>query len=221
MNLAYELPDLVAQPNELYQIATDRRRQESSRPQARYLRMDSSCVPSTQGSDRVEVKLSGEEDGEAELMNIPANNTEPTSTGQATIITGYLIRDTCRAIQALQILFMSGSVPQMLQDVFHDYQQNVDYEARAGVSSVYNVPDKGWVSDGVQSESVPQILDYVYDDYAAYTFAKLLNKFKSITAPNYECPVNPFNEQMGLLEARNHDRTWAVEDKGDKWAIFV
>lgn len=38
--------------------------------------------------------------------------------------------------------------------------QGVDYEVRAGLSSVYNVPGKGWVADDVHSESASRTLDY-------------------------------------------------------------
>jgi hypothetical protein len=36
----------------------------------------------------------------------------------------------------------------------------VDYEVRAGLSSVYNDPEKGWVADDIHSESASRTLDY-------------------------------------------------------------
>ena len=38
--------------------------------------------------------------------------------------------------------------------------KNVDYEVRAGLSSVYNVAGKGWVADDIHSESASRTLDY-------------------------------------------------------------
>lgn len=38
--------------------------------------------------------------------------------------------------------------------------KNVDYEVRAGLSSVYDVPGKGWVADDIHSESASRTLDY-------------------------------------------------------------
>ena len=36
----------------------------------------------------------------------------------------------------------------------------MDYEVRAGLSSVYNVAEKGWVADDIHSESASRTLDY-------------------------------------------------------------
>ncbi|KAJ2913627.1 hypothetical protein MD484_g6788, partial [Candolleomyces efflorescens] len=109
---------------------------------------------------------------------------------------------------------------------YDDREEFVDYEVRAGLSSVYNVPGKGWVADDVHSESASRTLDYAYDDFAAYTLAKLFNKPKSILVYLYvramNVPFNLFNDQTGFMEARNQDGSWAGEDKGwtegDKWA---
>ena len=38
--------------------------------------------------------------------------------------------------------------------------KNVDYEVRAGLSSVYNVAGKGWVADDIHAESASRTLDY-------------------------------------------------------------
>ena len=36
----------------------------------------------------------------------------------------------------------------------------MDYEVRAGLSSVYNDAKKGWVADDIHSESASRTLDY-------------------------------------------------------------
>ena len=38
--------------------------------------------------------------------------------------------------------------------------KNVDYEVRAGLSSVYDDAEKGWVADDIHSESASRTLDY-------------------------------------------------------------
>ena len=38
--------------------------------------------------------------------------------------------------------------------------KNVDYEVRAGLSSVYSDAEKGWVADDIHSESASRTLDY-------------------------------------------------------------
>ncbi|RXW16690.1 hypothetical protein EST38_g9162 [Candolleomyces aberdarensis] len=109
---------------------------------------------------------------------------------------------------------------------YGDREEFVDYEVRAGLSSVYNVPGKGWVADDVHSESASRTLDYAYDDFAAYTLAKLLKKPRNILVFLYvramNVPFNLFNDETGFMEARNQDGSWAGEDKGwtegDKWA---
>lgn len=40
------------------------------------------------------------------------------------------------------------------------FNQNVDFEVRAGLSSVYNDPSKGWVANDMHSESGSRTLDY-------------------------------------------------------------
>jgi hypothetical protein len=43
----------------------------------------------------------------------------------------------------------------------HCYKiKNVDYEVRAGLSSVYNDAERGWVADDIHSESASRTLDY-------------------------------------------------------------
>jgi putative alpha-1,2-mannosidase len=118
----------------------------------------------------------------------------------------------------------------------------VDYEARAGLSSVYNVEGKGWVADDVHSESGSRTLDYacIYcfilarlrilidspadDDYAAYKLALALGKPANITDFLLEralkAPFTLFNNETGFMEARNADGSWAGEDNGWTEGMF-
>ncbi|EDR07263.1 glycoside hydrolase family 92 protein [Laccaria bicolor S238N-H82] len=110
--------------------------------------------------------------------------------------------------------------------VYADREEHVDYEVRAGLSSVYNVPGKGWVADDIHSESASRTLDYAYDDYAAYVLARELGKPANVTNFLLEralrAPFTLFNDATGFMEARNADGSWAGEDngwtEGDKWA---
>ncbi|EKM76066.1 hypothetical protein AGABI1DRAFT_63655 [Agaricus bisporus var. burnettii JB137-S8] len=107
---------------------------------------------------------------------------------------------------------------------YDDRQENVDYEARAGLSSSYNVEGKGWVADDLHSESASRTLDYAYDDYAAYVLAKELGKPEAefLLERSKRTPFTLWNEKTGFFEARNDDGSWAGEDRGwtegDKWA---
>jgi len=88
--------------------------------------------------------------------------------------------------------------------------QNVDYEVRAGFSSVYNVVGEGWVANDVHSKSASRMLDYSYDDYAAYKLGVALGKPDNVTSFLLGCavcaPFTLFNERTGL-------RSWAGEDQ--------
>jgi len=103
--------------------------------------------------------------------------------------------------------------------------KNVDYEVRAGLSSVYDVPGKGWVADDIHSESASRTLDYAYDDYAAYILALQLGKPETITdflyARAMRTPFSIYNNATGFMEARNANGSWAGPDngwtEGDKW----
>ncbi|TFK70503.1 glycoside hydrolase family 92 protein [Pluteus cervinus] len=107
---------------------------------------------------------------------------------------------------------------------YADREENVGYEVRAGLSSVYD--GLGWVADDIHSESASRTLDYAYDDYAVYKLAKALNKSSEIVERFYKrAKTNPFlifNDETGFMEARNQDGSWAGEDRGwtegDKWA---
>ncbi|KAJ7342642.1 glycosyl hydrolase family 92-domain-containing protein [Mycena albidolilacea] len=107
---------------------------------------------------------------------------------------------------------------------YSDREENVGYEVRAGLSSVY--ADNGWVADDVHSESASRTLDYAYDDYALYRLAGALGKPAEIVTMLYDramtAPFTLFNNATGFMEARNADGGWAGPDagwtEGDKWA---
>ncbi|KDQ28672.1 glycoside hydrolase family 92 protein [Pleurotus ostreatus PC15] len=106
---------------------------------------------------------------------------------------------------------------------YFDREENVDYEVRAGLSSVYDT--NGWVASDIHSEAASRTLDYAYDDYAVYVLAKALNKTSEAAFflnRSLEAPFSIFNDATGFMEARNADGSWAGEDagwtEGDKWA---
>ncbi|KAK7001649.1 glycoside hydrolase family 92 protein [Favolaschia claudopus] len=107
---------------------------------------------------------------------------------------------------------------------YADREENVDYEVRAGLSSVYT--ENGWVADDVHSESASRTLDYAYDDYALYRLAAALGKPKDIVNTLRDramaAPFTLFNNATGFMEARNANGSWAGPDagwtEGDKWA---
>ncbi|KAJ7618567.1 glycoside hydrolase family 92 protein [Roridomyces roridus] len=107
---------------------------------------------------------------------------------------------------------------------YSDREENVDYEVRAGLSSVY--AEKGWVADDVHSESASRTLDYAYDDYAVYRLAEALGKSPDIVTALRDramsAPFTLYNNATGFMEARNGDGSWAGPDtgwtEGDKWA---
>ncbi|RDB30237.1 hypothetical protein Hypma_007086 [Hypsizygus marmoreus] len=109
---------------------------------------------------------------------------------------------------------------------YFDREENVDYEVRAGLSTMYGVDGKGWVADDMHSESASRTLDYAYDDYAAYKLAVALNKPANVTSfllnRALSAPFTLFNDATGFMEARNADGSWAGGDsgwtEGDKWA---
>ncbi|PFH47118.1 glycoside hydrolase family 92 protein [Amanita thiersii Skay4041] len=110
---------------------------------------------------------------------------------------------------------------------YYDREENVDYEVRAGLTSVYGVDGQGWVADDVHSESASRTLDYAYDDYAAAQLAKTLGKSEEeivnpLMARAMRTAFTLWNEETGFMEARNADGSWAGDDagwtEGDKWA---
>ncbi|EKM76087.1 hypothetical protein AGABI1DRAFT_131606 [Agaricus bisporus var. burnettii JB137-S8] len=106
---------------------------------------------------------------------------------------------------------------------FSDREENVDYEARAGLGSNYST--EGWVACDVHSEAGSRTLDYAYEDYCVYKIAQIMGKPDNVTDFLYErSQKNPFtiwNNETGFMEARNADGSWAGPDacwtEGDKW----
>ncbi|PBK72155.1 hypothetical protein ARMSODRAFT_972828 [Armillaria solidipes] len=129
---------------------------------------------------------------------------------------------------------------------YEDREEGVDYEVRAGLSSSYADPKKGWVDDDIHSESVSRTLDYAYDDHALSLLSAHLNKSPSITSLLHERSMNApwlvwnsdatsvddyvndedktrFNGMTkGFVQGRNVDGSWADPTsgftEGDKWA---
>ncbi|KAG9309751.1 glycoside hydrolase family 92 protein [Chiua virens] len=107
--------------------------------------------------------------------------------------------------------------------LYGDREEFVDYEVRAGLSSLY--AQKGWVADDIHSESASRTLDYSYDDFAVSVLAGLLNKTNEQVFFRERAMKNPFtifNSATGFMEARNANGSWAGPDngwtEGDKWA---
>ncbi|KAL4255705.1 Peptide-N(4)-(N-acetyl-beta-glucosaminyl)asparagine amidase [Pleurotus pulmonarius] len=126
---------------------------------------------------------------------------------------------------AWEAVLKDATIPPMNDSTtsYFDREENVDYEVRAGLSSVYDT--KGWVASDIHSEAASRTLDYAYDDYAVYALAKALNKSSEAAFflnRSLEAPFSIFNEATGFMEARNADGSWAGEDagwtEGDKWA---
>ncbi|KAH9029473.1 glycosyl hydrolase family 92-domain-containing protein [Lactarius hengduanensis] len=106
---------------------------------------------------------------------------------------------------------------------YSDRQENVGYEVRAGLSSVYAT--RGWVAEDTHSESASRTLDYAYDDYAISVFAGLLGRTQDFHFFRNRSTFSPgtiFNGITGFMEARNASGAWAGPDngwtEGDKWA---
>lgn len=107
--------------------------------------------------------------------------------------------------------------------VYADREENVGYEVRAGLTSVYE--ERGWVAADVHSEAASRTLDYSYDDYAVSVLAKILDKptesafFLNRSLTN---PFTIFNAATGFMEARNASGQWAGQEvgwtEGDMWA---
>ncbi|KAJ7174646.1 glycoside hydrolase family 92 protein [Mycena filopes] len=127
---------------------------------------------------------------------------------------------------AWEAAYKDGTVPPENDSdtIYSDREENVGYEVRAGLSTVY--AEKGWVADDVHSESASRTLDYAYDDYALSRLAAALGKPASIVnalhARATTAPFTLFNNATGFMEARNASGAWAGPDhgwtEGDKWA---
>ncbi|KAL1679828.1 glycoside hydrolase family 92 protein [Schizophyllum commune] len=126
---------------------------------------------------------------------------------------------------AWEAVLKDGTVPPVNDDntEYDDRQENVDYEVRAGLSTVY--ADEGWVADDIHSESASRTLGYAYDDYAIYILAKALGKPENTTDFFYNRAISSslvlFNDETNYMEAKNADGSWAGEEngwtEGDKW----
>ncbi|KAF8707239.1 hypothetical protein AX14_013672 [Amanita brunnescens Koide BX004] len=109
---------------------------------------------------------------------------------------------------------------------YFDREENVDYEVRAGLSSVYDTPRKGWVADDIHSESASRTLDYAYDDYAAAMLARALGKpdetVDFLLRRAMEAPFSIWNSETKFMEARNANGSFAGQTagwtEGDMWA---
>ncbi|KAI0753582.1 glycoside hydrolase family 92 protein [Irpex lacteus] len=106
---------------------------------------------------------------------------------------------------------------------YFDREENVGYEVRAGLSSVYET--KGWVANDIHSESASRTLDYAYDDYVLSVLATLLNKTSDAAffrSRALSAPFTIFNPTTKFMEARDANGTWAGQDEGwtegDMWA---
>ncbi|KAG1837349.1 glycoside hydrolase family 92 protein [Suillus tomentosus] len=126
---------------------------------------------------------------------------------------------------AWEAVYSDATVPPVndTTTVYFDRQENVDYEVRAGLTSVYE--EKGWVADDIHSESASRTLDYSYDDFTVSVLAGLLNKSKEerfFRQRSLQNPFTIFNSLTGFMEARNASGAWAGPDngwtEGDKWA---
>ncbi|OBZ65460.1 hypothetical protein A0H81_14578 [Grifola frondosa] len=106
---------------------------------------------------------------------------------------------------------------------YYDREENVGYEVRAGLSSVYATD--GFVASDIHSEAASRTLDYAYDDYAVSVLASALSKpddAAHFRARALSAPFTIFNIATGFMEARNADGAWAGQDagwtEGDMWA---
>ncbi|KAF8261269.1 glycosyl hydrolase family 92-domain-containing protein [Lactarius quietus] len=126
---------------------------------------------------------------------------------------------------AYEAVYKDATVPPVDDSTtaYSDRQENVGYEVRAGLSSLYAT--RGWVADDVHSESASRTLDYAYDDYAISVFAGLLGKSQDshfFQNRSTFAPSTIFNNATGFMEARNASGAWAGPDngwtEGDKWA---
>ncbi|OBZ65464.1 hypothetical protein A0H81_14551 [Grifola frondosa] len=106
---------------------------------------------------------------------------------------------------------------------YYDREENVGYDVRAGLSSVYTT--HGFVASDVHSEAASRTLDYAYDDYAVSVLASALSKpddAAHFRARALSAPFTIFNNDTDFMEARNADGAWAGQDagwtEGDMWA---
>lgn len=106
---------------------------------------------------------------------------------------------------------------------YFDREEDVGYEVRAGLSSVYD--ERGWVASDIHSEAASRTLDYAYDDYAASVLASALGMTSDASffrTRAMAAPFTIFNNDTLFMEARNANGSWAGQDagwtEGDMWA---
>ncbi|KAF8834840.1 hypothetical protein BDN67DRAFT_975745 [Paxillus ammoniavirescens] len=126
---------------------------------------------------------------------------------------------------AWEAVYKDATVPPIADNttVYGDRQEFVNYEVRAGLSSVYE--QRGWVADDIHSESASRTLDYSYDDFAVSVLAGLLDKTDEqafFRNRSMTVPFSIFNAATGFMEAKNASGAWAGPDsgwtEGDEWA---
>jgi len=80
----------------------------------------------------------------------------------------------------------------VLSDLFVYPFQNVDFEVRAGLSSVYNDPSKGWVADNVHSESASRTLAYACTSFLRlFSLHEMLNPILKSTTLQHTSSRTP------------------------------
>ncbi|GBE78894.1 glycoside hydrolase family 92 protein [Sparassis crispa] len=87
---------------------------------------------------------------------------------------------------------------------YYDREENVGYEVRAGLSSVYE--ERGWVASDIHSEAASRTLDYAFDDYAVSVFASALSETSDAAffrARAMSAPFTIFNNDTLFMEARD------------------
>ncbi|KAF8439681.1 hypothetical protein L210DRAFT_3504159 [Boletus edulis BED1] len=96
---------------------------------------------------------------------------------------------------------------------YSDREEFVDYEVRAGLSSVHE--QKGWVADDIHFESASRTLDCSSESVAQVKPTLRSPCFSENTL------FTIFNPATGFMEARNASGAWAGSDngwtKGGKW----
>ncbi|THH04809.1 hypothetical protein EW145_g5249 [Phellinidium pouzarii] len=126
---------------------------------------------------------------------------------------------------AYEAVYKDATVPPV-GDAYIEYadrQENVGYEVRAGLDSVYS--EKRWIANDIHSESASRTLDYAYDDHAVAVLGSALNHTTDAAffrARSHSAYTTIYNNATGFMEARTAAGTWAGADQGwtegDMWA---
>jgi len=126
---------------------------------------------------------------------------------------------------AYEAVYKDATVPPKndWNTTYADREENVGYEVRAGLSSVYD--EKNWVANDIHSESASRTLDYAYDDYAVSVLAALHDKSSdanTFLTRSQSASFTLLNNATGFMEARNANGSWAGQEEGwtegDMWA---